>query len=175
MAPLGLELDRARAADAGGGDLTFDVLEPSGMTTLIRWGAPVTGFLMGSTSVSRTPGMRRRAVRASLSNSNEIGAKIGSCIFVTMSVTMWKSVPSAEFCPDMILNRASRCSGVARSSMMGWISPLPSCSGPGKWTVTKKLKPSSETSSKWPCVIRMPRKPRHSPFVGRALKSHGQP
>src|SRR5438270_2954312 len=75
----------------------------------------------------------------------------------------------------MMLKSASRCSGVARSSMIGCIWPLPSCSAPGKSTVTAKTRPSSLVFSKCPLVIRMPTMPLQNPSVGSALKSHGQP
>jgi hypothetical protein len=75
----------------------------------------------------------------------------------------------------MIWSSASRCSGVARSSMMGWMVPLPSCNAPGKSTVTANRNPSRPTSPKWPSAMFMATRPWHDPLVGRALKSHGQP
>src|ERR1700730_13078377 len=141
----------------------------------MRCGAPVTGFLIGSTSVSSTPLATKRATRPFLSNENSNGTNIGSWIFVTIRLKMLNSVPSAEFLPDMMLKRAWRCSGVARSSMIGCICPLPSCSAPGKSTVAAKTTPSSLVPSKCPLVILIPTMPLHEPCVGRALKSQGQP
>src|SRR5437868_4965002 len=94
---------------------------------------------------------------------------------VTIMLKMWNIVPSPECLPDRILNRASRCSGVARSSRIGCILPFPSCSAPGKSTTAAKQRPSSLVPSKCPLVILMPTSPWQDPWVGGALKSQGQP
>jgi len=44
-----------------------------------------------------------------------IGAKIGSSIFDTIRLKMWKSVPSAGLWLDRMPNSASRWAGVSRS------------------------------------------------------------
>src|SRR5437868_11331122 len=92
-----------------------------------------------------------------------------------MKLKMWKSVPSDACLPERMWNTASRCSAVERSSMTAWTVPLPSCSGPGKSTTRKKLRPSRLVLPKWPLSMRMPTRPWQLPCVGRALKSHGQP
>src|SRR5258708_107183 len=141
----------------------------------MRWGAPVTGFLIGSTSVSSTPLATRRATRPFLSNENSNGTNSGSWIVVTIRLKIWNRVPSPEFFPDMMLKTPCRCSGVARSSMIGCIFPLPSCSAPGKSTVAAKTRPSSLVPSKCPLVILMLTIPLQDPWVGGALKSQGHP
>jgi hypothetical protein len=73
------------------------------------------------------------------------------------------------------LNSASRCAGVARSSMTTVPSPCPWWMAPGQANMPTTFSPSSFTSLKWPSSMRMATAARQLPCEGSALNWHGQP
>ena len=66
--------------------------KPLGISIRTRYSAPVTGTLIGSPRPSVTPRTINRPLRASMSTSKSMGAKIGSCIFSRVVENTWKMV-----------------------------------------------------------------------------------
>src|ERR1700756_2854640 len=64
---------------------------------------------------------------------------------------------------------------VARSSMIGSHTPLPSCIAPGHQATTPKCSPSNRVSPKYPSLICHAPVASHCPVVGSALNWQGQP
>ena len=58
---------------------------PFGMSMRTRCSSPVAGLRIGRPLDSSTPGMTTRARRFSMSTSNSIGLKIGSCTVLDMA------------------------------------------------------------------------------------------
>jgi hypothetical protein len=113
-----VELDPAGALDPRTADLGAVVLEPfrhHDLDTMRRAGYRIADRLVFGLEYSRDRylGAAARQIEIELDRR-----KTGSSIFVTIRLKMWNIVPSAEFCPDSMPNNASRCAGVARSSMI---------------------------------------------------------
>jgi hypothetical protein len=72
--------------------------------------------------------------------------------------------------PLAIAVSASRCAAEARSSRMSPTVQLPWIIGPGVWSRTAKLKPSSRVLPYWPRSTRKTSPASQKPLVGRAAR-----
>src|SRR3954471_22144501 len=112
MALRHVEFDAASAGGARAADLAEAVLETVRHVDLYpvrRAGHRVFDRLVLAFEDARDRHLGAAARHVEL---DMVGAKIGSSIFETISVTMWNSVPSAEFWPDRMPNSAARWASV---------------------------------------------------------------
>ncbi|MNE88577.1 hypothetical protein D3C80_1858990 [compost metagenome] len=87
------------------------------------------------------------ASRLSTSTLNAMGTNCGSSISLMVPANTEKTVlPGSVSSPERMRSSASRCSGVALSSMKTWQRPLPSWMAPGQAKVPTQHRPSSLTS-----------------------------
>jgi putative intracellular protease/amidase len=88
---------------------------PRGSSMRAWCSAPVTGLRIGSPRLSMRSGTISRAVRCSMSTSNSISAKMGSCTLVKVVEKTCQTVaPGSVSWPEKIRSRALRWTGVAR-------------------------------------------------------------